>query len=704
MKKTKKKKDDREKISFRRMLSNCAFVLRLIQKTAPSYLAVYFLWSVVGALLNFFSSAYLLRRIVNDVELGRSLKGTLILLAVVAAGQLLFTVAINFLSRLLFPRYNQRIVARIETMLFEKSGQVELACYEDPAFYDKYVRAMENAYGKSMEVVYTIDGLIWSTVSLFSNSLLLFFIDPLLMAFGLLPLFLGLVRKKQNKVYHDFDVARNPVERKINYVQRCFYLSEYAKEMRLGNIYKKLFADQKEAFLSYKRLFRKYGPVKGALRFFLNVAMDALMVPGVMLYAAYRAVVSKTLLLGDCVVIFNSIAGISWTLSSLVSRFTDLHKSAVYIEDFRYFLDYEPKISDREESRSPQAGEIAFQDVSFRYLGAQSDSLKHISFTLAPGEKIALVGKNGSGKSTLVKLLLRFYEPTAGKITQAGEDIRSLTLAEYRAQFGVVFQDYKIFSLSVAENILMRPLEEGDEERVVDALQKSGGYEKVAALPKGIHTTLTREFDDEGANLSGGEAQKIAIARVFAKNASFMILDEPSSALDPIAEYRLFENILEAGQGRGMIFISHRLSSAVLADRVLYMEQGEIVECGSHAELMAKGGRYASLFRKQAENYRESDGKAEQKWEDGLFDTGQKSAKESSGTVTPGVRTAGVGTSDGEIAGAWIGSGEKDGMEAAGKDGGWEENLREEAGKEGAGAGRSEKADADAVCMGGGLV
>ncbi len=625
-KRKEKKKKKEQALSFRRTCANCAFVLKLIQKTAPFYLVTYFLWSVIGSVLAFFSNTYLLRRIVNDVELGHSLTGTLILLVVVAGCQLVFSLLVNLLMRLLYPRYNQRIVAAIETMLFEKSAQVELACYEDPTFYDKYVRAMENAYGKSMDVVYTIDGLIWSVVTLFSNSLLLFFIDPWLIVFGLFPLLLGIVRKKQNKVYHDFDTARNPVERKINYVQRCFYLNEYAKEMRSGNMYKKLFSDQKEALLSYKSLFRRYGPVKGALRFILNVAMDALMIPGVMLYSAWRAVVTKSLLLGDCIVIFNSIASVSWQLSSLVSRFTELHKSAVYIEDFRYFIDYQPKIVDQGETHTPSKGEIAFRHVSFRYSGAETDSLKDISFTLAPGEKIALVGRNGSGKSTLMKLLLRFYEPTDGSITQAGEDIRNLTLSEYRAQFGMVFQDYRLFSLSVAENVLMAPLEEGDEQRVLDALKKSGGYDKVMSLPKGIHTTLTREFDDEGVNLSGGEAQKVAIARVFVKDTPFMILDEPSSALDPIAEYRLFENILEAGKGRGLIFISHRLSSAVLADRVIYMEQGEIVECGSHTELMAKGGRYAELFSKQAENYREEG-------EDALFSSSDPAPRENVGSA-----------------------------------------------------------------------
>lgn len=605
------KKDSKKKeanLSFRRTVSNIVFVLKLIQRTAPFYLVTYFLWSVAGAILNFFSGSYLLRQIVNARELGRSLTGVLILLGVVAGCQVVYSLLINCLSRLLYPRYNQRIVAKIETMLFEKSAHVELSCYEDPTFYDKYVRSMENAYGKTMDVVNTIDGLIWSFVNLFSNSILLFLIDPVLVVFGLFPFLLGLVRKKQNKVRHEFDTARNPVERKIAYVQRSFYLNEYAKEMRLGQMYKKMFEEQKNAWLAYKGLFRKYGPLNGFFVFILNVSLEVVVVLGVTLYAAYRTIVSKTMLVGDCIVVFNSIAGVSYALSSLVSRFAELHKNAIYIEDFRYFLDYIPKVTSCEAPQEPTDGVIAFENVSFRYPGAENDSLKHISLTVKPGEKIALVGHNGCGKSTLVKLLLRFYDPTEGRLTQAGVDVRDLSPESYRAQFGTVFQDYKIFSLSVAENVLLRPYSDEDEACVIDALKKSGAWEKIGTLPKGIHTTLTREFDDEGANLSGGEAQKVAIARVFARHTPIMILDEPSSALDPIAEYQLFENILAEAEGRALVFISHRLSSAVLADRVVYMDKGEIVESGSHHELMAKGGRYAALFAKQAENYRDDIG------------------------------------------------------------------------------------------------
>lgn len=287
----------------------------------------------------------------------------------------------------------------------------------------------------------------------------------------------------------------------------------------------------------------------------------------------------------------------------MIENFENLRKTALYIEDFRYFMNYEPKIQNKPNAIPAAAGELRMENVSFSYAGTDKDVLKNISLHIGKGEKIALVGHNGSGKSTLVKLLLHLYEPREGSVTLNGKELGDYEMSSLAEQFAVVFQEPKLLSLSVAENILLRPMEEGDEERVVEALKQSGGWEKVASFKKGIHTTLTREFDDEGEVLSGGEAQKVALASVFACDSPFVILDEPSSALDPIAEYKMFDNMIRACEGRSLIFISHRLASAVLADRIYLLDDGEIIEEGSHAELLAKGGQYAEMFRLQAENY-----------------------------------------------------------------------------------------------------
>ena len=221
------------------------------------------------------------------------------------------------------------------------------------------------------------------------------------------------------------------------------------------------------------------------------------------------------------------------------------------------------------------------------------------------GKTYALVGHNGAGKSTIIKLLLRFYDPTEGEILLNGRNIKEYNLQKYRALFATAFQDNRMFSMSVADNVTLgEDIPEDQREAIVtDALKLSGVYDKVMSLPKGIDTTLTREFDDEGAVLSGGEFQKIVVSRAFARSCPVKVFDEPSSALDPIAEYQLFDNILKACRENTLLFISHRLSSVQNADHVFLLEQGQVKEEGSHRELLDRHGLYADMYQKQAENY-----------------------------------------------------------------------------------------------------
>jgi ATP-binding cassette subfamily B protein len=306
---------------------------------------------------------------------------------------------------------------------------------------------------------------------------------------------------------------------------------------------------------------------------------------------------------GDCLVVLSSIGTISYMLSDLVQNFAEFGEHALFLEDVRFFLDYEPKIIDGDKALPEKTGDLVVKNLYFKYEGCEEYILKNINFTWHKGERIALVGSNGSGKTTLVKLLLRLYDPTSGEITLNGQNVKDFNANDYREQYSTVFQDFKVFSLNIKENVLLRKTESEDDELILSALKESGIYEKVSTLENGLDSILTREFDDKGVNLSVGQQQKLSLARVFATDTPFVVLDEPSSALDPIAEYEMFENMMRATQGRSVIFISHRLSSAVLADRVLLMDGGEIAECGTHTELMQKGGKYAEMFHRQAENY-----------------------------------------------------------------------------------------------------
>lgn len=601
------KKKEKKKLGFKRTAANNLFALKAIWEGSPSYLIVYLGSSVIYAVLGFLSEAYLLRKVVNGVQSGEDIGGLITYVAVIGITCIISYQAMQWFWNVMSPPRQRKIAANIEKMLFRQAAKVELACYETPSFYDKYVRAMDAAYDRILKVMRSFDTLIDRFINLFANSLLLFVIDPWLIVFGLFPLLLGFFRRMENIVTHDHQSALKPINRRAAYVKRTFYLGEYAKEMRIGGMYSELLSELKYIFDDYRALMKKYGVKKAILGYAQTIGLEVVTILGATLYAVWSTMCigpeAGGMQVGDCIVVLSSIGTISHCLNNLVQNFAEFGEHALFLEDVRYFLDYTPTILDGDKEIPSDGGDLEVKNLWFKYEGAETETLKNITFTLHKGERIALVGSNGSGKTTLVKLLLRLYDPSSGEIKLNGENIKNYNVGGYRQSFSTVFQDFKMFSLSVRENVLLRPLTEDDERLVEEALRESGIYDKISRLENGLDSILTREFDDKGVNLSIGEQQKLSLARVFADHTPFVILDEPSSALDPIAEYTMFENMMKATEGRSVIFISHRLSSAVLADRVILMDNGSIAEIGTHNELLHKNGKYADMFRRQAENY-----------------------------------------------------------------------------------------------------
>lgn len=319
------------------------------------------------------------------------------------------------------------------------------------------------------------------------------------------------------------------------------------------------------------------------------------------LYLGYCVLVKKTLGAGDFVATFNGAFQIATAFSFLtVGVVRMFSERARLIEKYREFLAREKKITDGDNTA--ECGEpkpIVIKDLSFTYPGNDEPTLKDINLTINPKEKVALVGYNGAGKTTLTNLLLRLYDVTDGSISIGGEDIRDVSIDSHRDRFSAVFQDFQLFAATLGENVSLD--EAVDEERVMSALSHSGFSKD---LKDGTDTLLLREFDDDGVMMSGGESQKVAIARAFYKDCPYIILDEPSANLDPVAEYNLNQAMIEAANNKTVVFISHRLSTTVNADKIYVMEKGRIIEQGSHEELMAMNGAYAYMFNLQAEKYK----------------------------------------------------------------------------------------------------
>jgi ATP-binding cassette subfamily B protein len=400
------------------------------------------------------------------------------------------------------------------------------------------------------------------------------------------------------------DAELKPIERKRSYFNRIFYLNDYAKEIRLNPVADQLKNEFSETNGKVYPIVDKYGK-KNALAGFVEdyVSNDILINTVYLGYLVYQTVVKGALSYGSTMALFSASSSLKKSLRNMALMLPKFEQHGLYVEKIRTFLAAESNMESGErELEEGTFRELTVNGVSFAY-GKDADTLHNINLSIKAGEKIAIVGYNGAGKTTLIKLLLRLYDVSQGQICLNGQDIREYDRKNYSSLFATVFQDYKIFASTIADNVKMDVAVKSDAEQIEQALVQSGFAKRLESLSQGIDTPLTREFEKEGVNLSGGEAQKVAIARTFYKYCPIIILDEPSSALDPISEYQLNQAMLEVAKDKTVIFISHRLSSTVMADRIYMLEQGNIIEQGNHKELLALGGKYAQMFRMQAEKY-----------------------------------------------------------------------------------------------------
>ena len=597
------KKNDKKKLSFKMVVKDCAYAIKMVVATSPIAFLLRFVLEVVNTISGFVVGTYVVRYIISSFETGIDFKtvalSAVIMISVPLALQLIVNPLITVVEDVSFVKVEKKVL----TKLYNKCTEVELACFENPEFYDKYVKATNEITWRMWNLTWTVTNLLSAILGMFLYGSLLFTMDFAFIIFAILPLFGTFIKRKANVLWHKHTTEDREHHRRAQYAQRVFYSGEYAKELRLSNAREFLLKRYEMASDGRVEVVEKYGKKEMLLELAHTGLQTIITNPLAIAYAIYRTIVSGTLGIGDCAVVINSVSSLTGTFTQITDRYFKAHEHALFFEDFRGFIEYEPKMKDKENAKSPTTGTIKLENVSFKYEGSDNLVLKNISMEIGKNEKIALVGHNGAGKSTLIKLLLRLYDPTEGQISLDGVPLADLKLEEYRRMFSVVFQDFKTISLPVAENVLMRPREEGDEEKIIQALKDSGAYERIMELPNGIETMLTKEFDKDGAVLSVGQAQKVAIAHAFVKNAPVIILDEPSSALDPVAENEMYNNMMKAGEGKAMIFISHRLSSAVSADRIYMLENGEVIESGTHAQLMRLGCKYADMFTKQAQNY-----------------------------------------------------------------------------------------------------
>ncbi len=588
----------------RRAFQNNIYALRLLWKVCPQIVVHGAISRVLGYFEWLFYSAFFMRYVINALETEAELASILTFLAitvVVFAGMSIYN---NYVGGRVLPVSMAGVYKKLNLELFEKAGNVELACFEDNEFYNKYTLAADRAAERLVETVNNIWGVIFGVVAAAASFYLMYDVDKISVLFVIFPIIGNFVfNKRLSQIDFDRNKDMAPHQRKIAYVNRVMYLADYAKEVRLTDVFALMKRNYREAIAGVADVTKKY-TFRAMINHWLRVMFTFTFIfEGVLIYGAYRSLVTHTMSLAQLAVLTSMMVSTTWILIGFTESLVVSFKNGLFVDNLRTFMEYEAKIP--EDSKGEDPGDviesIEFRGVGFSYKDKRV--IHDLSFEIRGGKTYALVGHNGAGKSTIIKLLMRFYDPTEGVILLNGKDIRSYDLQKYRALFATAFQDFQIFSLSVMENVLMRKGSKEEETEVIHALKLAGVYDKIEGLPQGIHTILTKEFAEDGAVLSGGEYQKIVVARAFVQKCPVKIFDEPSSALDPIAEYRLFESILRDGKDKTMLFISHRLSSVQNADWVFMLENGQIIEQGSHGMLMEQKGAYADMYEKQAVNY-----------------------------------------------------------------------------------------------------
>lgn len=601
--------NEKEKVkqTANQVFSNNFFFFKLMFTASPKFVIFQTLDSIRNQISIFFEHTVLIGYVLEAAEFGypfaRVAKYILLLAGLITLGMVYTVFAGDYMAEKERPKVREKI----KMMLYEKARNVDLSCYDNPDFYNEQVLALSEVDKQIDKVLDFVKNVLAGITAFIFTGVYFLLKDPVSMIFAAASFILTFIFEQiYNRQNYLVKVEGMPFTRKRDYIKRIYYLSDYAKEIRLNpDVSDVLFEEFEEANDEVYKIEKKYAIKKWILGFVKGYLCNDVFYSVIFIgYLVYQAAVLKRLSYSTVAILYNSFGRMKQSMRVFSESYPKASESSLFINRIRKFLAYEPKIVSYENLEPAKgAKEIELKDVSFSYRAGNDMLIKNINLHIKPGEKIALVGYNGAGKTTLVKLLMRLYDVCSGEILADDTDIRNYDLEKYRDTIGTVFQDFQIFAGNVTENVILDTQDHADEENVRRALTDSGLIGRVDRLKHGLKTELTTEFSKEGVNLSGGESQKLAIARVFYKDAGLMILDEPSSALDPIAEYQLNHTMLSATGDKTVIFISHRLSTTRNADRIIMLENGRIVEEGSHEELLKLGGKYARMWKVQAGAY-----------------------------------------------------------------------------------------------------
>lgn len=496
-----------------------------------------------------------------------------------------------------------KIEMKIKRNIYERAIKTDYKFIDNPEFYDNYSWAINEYANKSEEAQDLINRISYSLITAISMLTIIATISPIAIVVIIV---CGIIENAFYAATNYFDVKKDndiiPWDRRLGYYHRVFYLREHAADLKSTNLRKHIFRDYEDAKNTKLGIIQKYAfkmigwSMGGVLTFYIARVFIVINI----VYGIYNQDIPSV---GSYVTMMLAVAKLTEMANDLFYHVREANRLGLYATKIREFFKIESKIETQTEKQAePPSGSfsVEFHDACFKYDNSEF-AISNLNLKVNPGEKIAIVGANGVGKSTLVKLLLRLYDLTSGSISINGTDVKGFDLDLLRQKIGVAFQASNVYAFSLADNIQL--YNDIDDEKLASIVKQLNLDKILEKNNASLSSTLTKEFDEEGIMLSGGEVQKIGIARLLAGNFGLLLLDEPSSALDPIAEYEMSKLILDSSNLSTTIIIAHRLSTIRNADRIILMENGTTTEIGTHDELMTAKGKYYEMFTKQAENY-----------------------------------------------------------------------------------------------------
>ena len=587
-------------------------IVKYVFKFCPFY-AIFTLVYIIFQAIATLSKVYLVERIVKIIENiiennSSDIKNVITIIAIYIVIIIVCNIYNSIYQNYIKGKYRIIFIKSMRTVMFKKAKEVDYESFDNPEFYDRYSWAMREI-SRGIIVYEDFSTFISSLVNTFMLGAFIGINDIILITIILISVISRLIiTQKVNKNTHRFNEETERDRRMFGYVNRTFYQERFAAEMKSTDISCLLIDRCKESQNNIDKKYLEIYKENTILKIISSIIANIFELAGMYIYLAYK--LFKGLAVSTFSAIISAASQFSSNLYSMANFFIRIKTNALYIDYILDYMNYKPKLETiGMEDLDDKFESLEVKNVSFAYPISDKNALTNINLKLERKEKIAIVGLNGAGKTTLIKLLLKFYNPKEGDILYNGKSIKNAKEDVLRKKYAIVFQDYRIYGVTIGENILMRKIaNEEDEKRVWTALEYVGMKEKITKLPQGINTICTREFRSDGAVFSGGELQRIAIARAFASNAYIFILDEPTSNLDPLAEKRINNLIIEKAKDKAVILIAHRLSTVVDADRIILIEYGKIIEEGTHVELIEKKGKYFEMFTTQSYLYKSNKG------------------------------------------------------------------------------------------------